>query len=165
MFLFSGRYSRLYQIYHKKHETLSTNPPIHIYINKIDNRLVFKIKDRCKLELQTPETIKPFGSTKKLVDETNNGENFQSHEVVLVQCNLVDDRYQQKSKVLYSFTSNKLYASLLNVEPSNLVLLKTYNTEFDDVFIIFTDQNVKFLEIKAKVNFTLLINKYKWQAI
>ena len=62
--LFSGRYSRLYQVYHKKHETLPTNPPIHIYINRINNRLVFKIKDGYKLELQTPETMKLFGSTK-----------------------------------------------------------------------------------------------------
>ena len=49
----------------KKHETLTAIPPIHVYINRINNRLVFKIKDGYKLELQTPETIKLFGSTKK----------------------------------------------------------------------------------------------------
>ena len=49
----------------KKYETLPTNPPIHIYINRINNRLVFKIKDGYKLELQTPETMKLFGCTKK----------------------------------------------------------------------------------------------------
>ena len=48
----------------KKHETLITIPPIHVYINRINNRLVFKIIDGYKLELQTPETIKLFGSTK-----------------------------------------------------------------------------------------------------
>ena len=48
----------------KKHETFPTNPPIHIYINRINNRLVLKIKDGYKLELQTPETMKLFGSTK-----------------------------------------------------------------------------------------------------
>ena len=36
-------------------------------------------------------------------------------EIVLVQCNLVDNQYQQKSEVLYTFTSNKSYAHLLNV--------------------------------------------------
>ena len=41
----------------KKHETLITIPPIHVYINTINNRLVFKVKDGYKLELQTPETI------------------------------------------------------------------------------------------------------------
>ena len=48
-------------------------------------------------------------------------------EVVLVQCNLADNKYQQKSEVLYTFIPNKSYAYLLNVEPSNLVFLKTYN--------------------------------------
>ena len=46
-------------------------------------------------------------------------------EVVLVQCNLVDDQYEQKSEVLYTFTRNKSYAYLLNLEPSNLVFLET----------------------------------------
>ena len=48
----------------KKHETLTTIPPIHVYINRTNNRLVFKIKEGRKLELQIPETIKLFGSTK-----------------------------------------------------------------------------------------------------
>ena len=68
----------------KKHDTLSTNPFIHVYINKINNRLVFKIKDRYKLELQTPETMKLFGSTKKLIDKIKNWENVSSLEVVEV---------------------------------------------------------------------------------
>ena len=49
-------------------------------------------------------------------------------EVVLVQCNLLDNQYKQKFEVLYTFTSNKSYAYLLNFGPSNLVFLKTYNT-------------------------------------
>ena len=56
---------------------------------------------------------------------------LQVVEVFLVQCNLVDDQYQQKSEVVYDFTPNKSYAYLLNVEPSNLVFLKTFNTVFD----------------------------------
>ena len=54
----------------KKNETLRTISPNNVYINRINNRLVFKIKDRYKLELQTPETIKLFGSTKKLTEKT-----------------------------------------------------------------------------------------------
>ena len=50
---------------------------------------------------------------------------LESFEVALVQCNLVDNQYQRKSKVLYTFTPNKSHAYLLNVEPSNLVFLKT----------------------------------------
>ena len=56
-----------------EHETLPTNDPIHIYINRINNRLVFKIKDGHKLELKTLKTMKLFGSTKKLIDKTGNG--------------------------------------------------------------------------------------------
>ena len=78
----------------KKPETLTTTPPIHVYINRINDRLVFQIKDRYKLELQTPETMRLFVSTKKLIDKTKNGENVRGFEVVavvLVQCNLVDN--------------------------------------------------------------------------
>ena len=65
--------------------------------------------------------------TKKLIDKTNNGEKVPSLEVVevvLIQCNLIDNQYQKTSEVLYTFTPNKSYAYLLNVEPSNLVILK-----------------------------------------
>ena len=148
----------------KKHETLTTIPPIYIYINRINNRLVFKIKDGYKQELQTPETMKLFGSTKTLVDKTKNGEKvpgLEVVEVVLVQCNLVENQYQQMSEVLYTFTPNKSYAYLLNVEPSNLVFLKTYDTEFDEIIITFANQNVRPLEREDKVNLALLINKQK----
>ena len=55
-----------------KHETITTIFPIHVCINRINNRFVFKIKDGCKLELQTPETMKLFGSSKKLINHTEN---------------------------------------------------------------------------------------------
>ena len=61
------------------------------------NRIVFKIKDGYKLESQTPKTLKLFGRTKKLIDKTKNGENIPSLyavEILLVQCNLVDNQYQ-----------------------------------------------------------------------
>ena len=61
--------------------------------------------------------------------------------------------------MLYTFTPNKSYAYLLNIEPNNLVFLKSCNTEFYDVTIIFTDPNERMLEKEDKVNLTLLINK------
>ena len=97
---------------------------------------MFKIKGGYKLELQTPETMKLFSSTKTLTDETKNGENVPSLEVVevvLVRCHSVDDQYQQKSEVLYGFTQKKSCAYLLNAESSNSVFLKTYNTESDEI--------------------------------
>ena len=87
----------------KKRETLTTISPIHVYINRTNNRLVFKIKYYYMLELQTSETMELFGSTKKLIDKTKNGEKIPSLEMVeelLVQSNLVDNQYQQKSEVL-----------------------------------------------------------------
>ena len=71
------------------------------------------MKDGYKLELQMPEILKLFGSTKKLIDEIKNGQkvpNLEVVEVALVQCNLVDSKYQQKSEVLYTFIPNKSYA-------------------------------------------------------
>ena len=121
----------------KKHETLTTIPPIHIYINRINNRLVFKIKDGYKLELQTPETMKLFGSTKQLIDKKNGEQvlSLEVVEVVLVQYNVVDNQYQSKSEILCIFIPNESYAYLSNVKPSNLVSLKIYNTEFDEIFV------------------------------
>ena len=123
---------------------------------------MLKIKDGYKLKLRTPETMKLFVSTKKLIDKAKNGDNLPSLElveVVFVQCNLVDNQYQQKSEALYTFTPNKSYGYLLNVEPNKLVFLKTYNSESDDIIITFTNQDGRPLVIEYKVNLTLLINE------
>ena len=96
----------------KKHETLTENPPIQIYPNKIKNRIVFKIKTGYKLELLTPETMKLLGSTKKDVDKNKNAENvpkLQSVEVVLVHCKLVKNDYHKHQKFyLVLFQTNNL---------------------------------------------------------
>ena len=63
---------------------------------------------------------------------------FEVVEIVLIQCNLIDNQYQEKSEVSCTFTPNNSYPYLLNVEPSNLVFLKTYNTKFDENIITFT---------------------------
>ena len=65
----------------KIHEAPTTILLIHVYINRINNRLALKVKDGYKLELQMPETMKLFGSTKKLTDKTKHGEKVQSFEV------------------------------------------------------------------------------------
>ena len=123
-------------LYRKKHEAFPTNPPIHIYINRFNDKFnIQKKKDGYKLELQTPETINLFGSRKRLIDKTKNGKNVPNLEVLkvaLLQCSLADNQYQQKFDVLYSFTPNKFYACLLNIELNNIKFLKTSNSEFDD---------------------------------
>ena len=65
----------------KKHETLTSIPPIHVYNNRINNRLLFETKDKYELELLSPETLKLFGSTKKVIDKTKTGEKVTSLEV------------------------------------------------------------------------------------
>ena len=92
----------------KTHKTLTDIPPIRTCINRINNRVVLKIKDGYKLWLQTPET-KLFGSKKKVIHKTQNAENAPSLEVVLRQWSLVDNQHWQKSEVLYTFMPNKSY--------------------------------------------------------
>ena len=77
----------------------------------------------------------------------------------MFQFNLVGYQYQQKTEVLYTFTPNKSYVNFLKVEPSNLVFLKTYYAQFDEIIITFTGQNGRLLEIENKANLALLINK------
>ena len=91
----------------KKHETLTENPPVQIYPNKIKNRFVFKIKTGYRLEFLTPETMKLLGSTKKDVDKDKDGEivpKLESVEVVLVHCSLVNAH--QKSYLVLFQTNN-----------------------------------------------------------
>ena len=83
---------------------------IYIYINKINNRLAFKIKVGYKIESQTPKTIKWFGSTDIKTDKTNNKENvwrLDAVKIVLVQCDLVENQYQKSRKCYILFIPNK----------------------------------------------------------
>ena len=84
-----------------KHETIADNLPAQIYVNKIKNRIVFKIKTGYKLELLTEETMQLSGTSKKDIDQNKNGEivpRLETVEIVLVHCNLVNNYYQQASK-------------------------------------------------------------------
>ena len=135
----------------KKNETLTENPQIQIYPNKIKNRIVFKIKTGYKLELLPPETMKLLGSTKKDVDSDKNSENapkLESVEVVLVHCNLVKNDYQHSSKVLFSFVPNKQFGQLINISPNTLTIMNTVNTEFSFFEVWFTNQASKHSKLK-----------------
>ena len=145
----------------KKHETIGENAPILIHSNTINDRIVFKIKSRYKLELLSKETMKLLGSTKDIIDKDKNSENvarLENVEVVLVHCNLVNNAYQQHSRVLFNFVPNKQYGQLISISPKSLVFLKTMNTEFSEIEIWFTDQNNNVLETEDNVNISLIIN-------
>ena len=144
----------------KKHGTLTENPPIQIYPNKIKNRIVFRIKTGYKLDLLTPETMKLLGSTKKDVDSDKNSENvpkLESVEVVLVHCNFDKNDYQRTSKVLFSFVPNKQFGQLINISPHSLTKMNTIDTEFSFVEVWLTNKISKALKIEDNVNLTLLM--------
>ena len=93
-------------IFVKKHNENVDNPSIRIYVNKIENRITFKIKDGYYLELLTPEAMKLLGSTKSKRTKDKKGENvphLEITELILVHCNLVNNDYQQVSRILYTF--------------------------------------------------------------
>ena len=144
----------------EKHETIGDNPPLQIYVNKIKNRIVFKIKTGSKLGLLTEETIQLLGSSKKVIHKNKDGKigpRLEALEVVLVHCNLVNNNYQRASKVLFIFVPNKQFGQLITIAPHSLTTLKTTNAQFLFIEIWFTDQNNRPLEIEGNVNITLII--------
>ena len=121
-------------------------PSVKIYSNKTENRVTIKIKKGYSLGRLTKETMKLLGSTKNKITKDKNGENLphlEITEVVLLHCNMVNNDYQQDSRVLYTFVPSKPLGSLLDNSPSNHIFLKTFNSEYDEIIIRFTDQNSK----------------------
>ena len=118
------------------------------------------MKDGYSLELLTPETTKLLGSTKNKITKDKNGENvphLEITEVVLVHYNIVNNDYQQDSRVLYTFVPNKPFGSLLEICLTNHKFLKTFNSEYNEIKVWFTDRNSKPLEIEDRINITMMI--------
>ena len=113
----------------KKHETIVDTAPILIYANNIINRVIFKIKTGYKLELLSEETMKLLGSTSSIIDKDKNSDTapkLENVEVVLVHCNLVNNSYQQHSRVLFTLVPNRQYDQLISISPHSLVFLINY---------------------------------------
>ena len=94
--------------------------------------------------------MKLLGMTNDIIDTDKNSENvsrLENVEVVLVHCNLVNNSYQQHSRVLFTFVPTKQYGQLISISPHSLVFLKTLKTEFSEREVWFTDQNNNALEI------------------
>ena len=77
--------------------------------------------------------------------------------MVLVHCNLVNNNYQQASKVLFTFVPDKQFGQLITIAPHSLTMLKTNNAEFQSIEVWFTDQNNRPLKTENNVNITLII--------
>ena len=126
----------------KKHETIADNLSIHIYINKIKKWVVFKIKTGYKLELLSKETTRLLGSTKQVIAKDKNGENVLKLETyVTMHYNVVNNNYQEASKVLFTFVPDEQFRQLITIAPHSLTMLKTTNAEFSFNEVWFTDQN------------------------
>ena len=105
--------------------------------------------------------MKLLGSTKDAIDADKNSDNvrrLENVEVVLVHCSLVNNGYQQASRVLFTFVPNKQYGQLISISPNSLIFLKTMNTEFSEIEIWFTDQNNNSLAIEDNINISLITN-------
>ena len=93
--------------------------------------------------------MKLLGSTENKVTKDKNGESvphLEITEVVLAHCNIVNNDYNQDSRVLYTFVPNKPFGSLLEISPTNHIFLKTFNSEYNESEVWFTDQNSNPLE-------------------
>ena len=91
---------------------------------------MFKIKSGYYLEVLTPETMNLLGSTESKITKDKNDENVPHLEVVelvRVHCNLVNNDYQQQSRILHTFVPSKTFGSLLEISPTNHIFLKTFN--------------------------------------
>ena len=132
-----------------------------MYLNKIENRITFRIKTGYYLELLSPGTMKLLGSTESKITTDKNGENvphLEITEVMLVHCNILNNDYQQDLRVLYTFVLNKSFGQLLDISPKKFIILKTFNSEFSYIEVFFNDQTSKLMEIEGKINITLVIN-------
>ena len=115
------------------------------------------------LELLSSETMKLLGGTKSKITKDKNGENvphLEITEVVFLHCDIVNNDYQQHSRVLYTFIPNKPFCSLLEISPTNHIFSKTFNSEYDEIKVWFTDQNSQSLEIEDRINLMTVI---KWR--
>ena len=104
--------------------------------------------------------MKLLGSAESKITKNKNGENVPHLEVVelvLVHCNLVNNDYQQDSRILFTFVPNKTFGSLLEISPTNHVFLKIFNSEFQEIKIWSIDQTSKPLEVENRINVTLIV--------
>ena len=148
----------------KKHPTVSG---LEIYINRIENRITFKLKAGWSLELMTRGTQKLLGSKEGKITTTKNGElvpEMEITEVVLVHCNLVNNNYQRDSRILYTFIPDKSFGRLLNISPAQFIWLNTFKSEFAEIEVWLTDQESRPLEIEDKINLTMVI-RYSSESI
>ena len=106
---------------------MADNPPMKIYLNKIENKIKIKIKTGYYLELVTPERMTLLRTIKNKTKKNENAYNvprFEIAEVVSVHCIVANNDYQHDSRFLCTFVLNKLFGQLLNISPKSFIFLK-----------------------------------------
>ena len=105
--------------------------------------------------------MKLLGSTKCKITKNAKGENvpyLEITELALIHYNVVNNSFQQKSRVLYTFVPKHSFGQLLDISPKKFIFLKTFDSEFSYIEVLFMNQNSNPLEIEDKINITLVIN-------
>ena len=100
----------------KKHLTVTANPPIRIYVNKVEKKVTFRIKEKYYLKMLSPETMKLSVGTKSKITKDENSEkipHLEITEVVLVNCNIVNNDYKQNSRRFDTLVPNKFIWSII----------------------------------------------------
>ena len=114
----------------KKRDAVTHNPSIMVYVNKLENKITFKIKAGYYLDILTPETMKFLGTTKSKITVA-----------VLIHSNIANNGYQQDSGVLYKIVPNKSFGQSLDILPKNFIFFKTFNSEFPYSEVWLSDQS------------------------
>ena len=118
----------------------------------MEKRITLKIENGYYLQLLTSETMELLRNTETKKTKDENGENvphLEIVELVLVHFNLVNNDYQQDSRILYTFVPNKPFGSLLEISSRNHIFLKTFSSEFQEIKVWFTGQTSKPLEVEV----------------
>ena len=88
---------------------------------------------------------------------SENGPHLEIKEVVLIHCDIINNDYQRDSRVFYTFVPNKPFGSLLEISPTNHIFLKTFNSEYNEIKVWFTDPDSQPLKIEDRINLTMVI--------
>ena len=108
-----------------KHRESTDNTPIKIYVNRIENKITFRIKEGYYLELLTSETMKLLGSIKSKRTKNKIGGNvphLEITEVELNNSNIVDNNYQHNSRFWYTFVrKRRSFGQVLDILPKNSI--------------------------------------------
>ena len=140
----------------KKHETVTHNPPIRISVNKIKDRITFKIRTGYYLKRLTPETIKLLGNANNKITEKKQVEicliqkSLKQYQFIVMLSTMIINMIQET----YIHFWYKYFGQLLDISPKNFIILKTFYQEFSYIEVWFTDHNSKQLEIENKINIT-----------